>query len=66
MGDHEGTLKIDHDDFSKETKPFLKRFGGTFGSLRFSEKPFSKTFLGFTPFWDSKPTNAIHADSPGV
>ena len=27
---------------------------------------FSNTFLGFTPYWDYKPTNAIHADSPGV
>ena len=22
--------------------------------------------MGFTPYWDYKPTNAIHADSPGV
>ena len=22
--------------------------------------------MEFTPFWDYKPTNAIHADSPGV
>ena len=22
--------------------------------------------LGFTPYWDYKPTNVIHADSPGV
>ena len=27
---------------------------------------FFHTLLGFTPFWDYKPTNAIHADSPGV
>ena len=24
------------------------------------------TFLGFTPYWDSKPTNAFHSHSPGV
>ena len=24
------------------------------------------TSLGFTPYWDYKPTTAIHADSPGV
>ena len=24
------------------------------------------TFLGFTPFWDYKPTKAWPADSPGV
>ena len=22
--------------------------------------------MGFAPFWDYKPTNAVHADSPGV
>ena len=22
--------------------------------------------MGFTPYWDHKPTNAFHADSPGV
>ena len=27
---------------------------------------FLYTFLGFTPFWDYKPTNAIHTISPGV
>ena len=25
-----------------------------------------KASLGFTPYWDYKPTNAIHADSPAV
>ena len=28
MGDQEGTLKVENDEFSKKTKPFLKRFGG--------------------------------------
>ena len=27
---------------------------------------FFNTLLGFTPYWDYKPTNAIHEDSPGV
>ena len=45
---------------------FLTRFGSTFGTLRFDEKSFFNTLLGFTPYWDYKPTNAIHADSPGV
>ena len=27
---------------------------------------FLYTFLSFTPYWDYKPTNAIHADSSGV
>ena len=34
--------------------------------MRFDEKSFKNTSLGFTSYWDYKPTNAIHADSPGV
>ena len=44
----------------------LTRFGSLSGTLRFDEKSFSNTLLGFTPYWDHKPTNAIYADSPGV
>ena len=50
MGDHEGTLKIEYDDTSMKTKLILTRFGGTFGTLRFDERSFFKTFLGFTPY----------------
>ena len=49
-----------------KTKLSLTRFGGTFGTLRFDENSFLNTFLSFTSYWDYKPTNAIHADSPGV
>ena len=66
LGDHEGTLKIEYDDLNKKTNLILKRFGGTFGTLRFNEKSFFRTLLGFAPFWDYKPTNAIQADSPFV
>ena len=65
-GGHEGTLQIEYDDISMKTKFFLTRFGGTFGKLRFDEKSFFDTLLGFTPFWNYKPTNAIHADSSRV
>ena len=34
--------------------------------IRFNEKPFLITLWAFTLYWDYKPTNAIHADSPGV
>ena len=64
IGDHEGTLKIGYDDFSMKTKLTLKRFGGTFGTLRFDEKSFFSTLLCFTPYWAYKPTNAFHSDSP--
>ena len=52
---------------SMKRKPILTRFGGTFGRLGFDENSFfSNTLLGFTPYWDYKPTNAIHSDYPGV
>ena len=45
----------------------MTRFGSTCGTLRFDKKIFLfHTFLKFEPFWDNTPTNAIHAESPGV
>ena len=66
LGDHENTLQIKYDDINKKVKLILTRFGSTFGTLRCDEKSFFHTLLGFDPYWDYKPTNAIHADSPGV
>ena len=66
LGDHQGTSQIEYDDFNKKFKPILTRFGSTFGTFRFDKKSFFDTFLKFEPYWDYKPTNAIHADSPGV
>ena len=66
MGDHEETLKIEHDDITFKTKLSLKRFGGTFGTLRFDEESLFVALYGFTPFWEYKPTNAVHEDSAVV
>ena len=44
----------------------MKRFGSNFGTLSFDEKSFFHTLLKFDPYWDYKPTNAFHAESPGV
>ena len=66
FGDHEGTLQIEYDDLDKKVKLILTRFGDNFGTLRFDKKSFFHTLLGFTPYWDNKPTNAIFADAPGV
>ena len=66
LRDHEGNLKIEYDDISSKTKLILTRFGLTFGTLRFDEKSFFKTLMGFTQQWDYKPTDAIQADSSGV
>ena len=52
MGELEGTLQIEYDDMSMKTKLILTRFGGTFGRLRFDQRCFLNTLLGFTPFWD--------------
>ena len=43
----------------------MTSFGSTFGTLRFDKKSFFHTLLGFEPYWDYKPTNAIFADAPG-
>ena len=63
LGDLESSLKIKYDTVSKKTKPNLKPFARTFGTLRFLERSFFNTSLGFTPFWDYKPTITFHADS---
>ena len=49
-GDHEGTLQIEYDDVFMKTKLILIPFGSTFGTLRFVERSFFDTFLGFTPY----------------
>ena len=66
LGDHECTLQIENDDLNKKVKLILTRFGSTLGTLRFDKKSYFHTLLKFEPYWDYKPTNAIHADSPGV
>ena len=66
LGNHDGSLKIEYDDLNKNVKLILTRFGSTFETLRFDEKSFFHTLLGFAPYWDYKPTNAFFADAPGV
>ena len=36
------------------------------GTLRFDKRSFFHTFLGFTPYWDYKPTNSNRDAIPGV
>ena len=68
---HSEIKQIEYDDISMKTKILLKfksnrqrMFG--LGTLKFDERSFFHTLLGFIPYWDYKPTNAIHANSPGV
>ena len=65
LGDLGGTLQIEYYDSNKKVKLILTPFGDTLGTLRFDEKSFFYTLLGFDPYWDYKPTNAIHAVYPG-
>ena len=66
LGDHERTLQTKFDDNTKKTKLLLTCFGSHFGTLRFDEKSFFITSLGFTAYWDYKPNNTVHNYSPGV
>ena len=66
MRHHEGTLQIEFEDTTFKTKLLLNRFGSTFRILKLDEKSLLNTLLGFTPIWNYKPTNAIHAVSAGV
>ena len=66
LSEQEKSLETEYEDISMKIKLILKQFGGTFGMLGFDRKSFFITLLSFTPFWDSKPTNAHHADSHGI
>ena len=60
------TIQIEYDDISMKTKIILKYIGGrkTFvlGTLRFDERSFFRTLLGFTPYWDYKPSGVYNSD----
>ena len=66
IGNNEGTPKIEYDNISRKTKPILTRFGLTFGMFLVDEISLIYILIGFTHFWDYKPTNATQVDSPGV
>ena len=55
---HMETIQIEYDDISMKTKIILKYIGGlerfVLGTLRFDERSFFRTLLGFTPYWDYK------------
>ena len=66
MGWSRGAVQIENDENSMKTETILPRFGRTFGILRFKEESFINTLLGFLPFCECKPTNALHIDSSGI
>ena len=68
---HSEIIQIEYDDISMKTKIILKFKDGDrkmfgLGALRFNERSFFHTLLGFTPYWDYKPTNSNNVTIPGV
>ena len=63
---HMETIQIEYDDISMKTKILLKYIGGqkmfVLGTLRFDERSFFHTLLGFTPYWDYKPSGVYTSD----
>ena len=67
---HSEIIQIDNDDITVKTKTILKYIGGQkkfgLGTLRFDERSFFHTLLGFEPYWDYKPSNSNYVAIPGV
>ena len=66
---HNEIIEIEYNDIRMKTKIILKYISGkmfVLGTLRFDERSFFHTLLGFTPYWHYKSTNTNHAVSPGV
>ena len=67
---HQETIQLKYDDISIRTTIVLKfkneekKFA--LGTLRFDMQSFFHTLLGFSPYWDYKPTNYNHVLIPGV
>ena len=66
LDDHKGNIQIEYDEINKKVKLILSSFANGFGTLRFDDNSFFHTLLGFDPYWDYKPSIAIHAVFPGV
>ena len=67
---HEGTIQLEYDDISMRATIVLKfkseKTMFALGTLRFDKQSFFHTFLGFSPYWDYKPTNSSHVLISGV
>ena len=63
---HTETMQIEYDDISMKTKIISKYIDGrkmfVLGTLRFDERSFLHTLLGFTPYWDYKPSGVYTSD----
>ena len=62
IGGERGSVRIEYDDISMKTKLIFDYFL----ALRFNKKSFFHSLLGFTPYWDYKPTNGVNSESAGI
>ena len=60
------SIQAEYDDISMKTKIILNYIGErkmfVLGTLRFDRTSFFHTLLGFTPYWDYKPSNVYTSD----
>ena len=67
---HGEIIETEYDDIAMKTIIILKYEGGQnkfgLGTLRFDERSFFHSLLGFETYWDFKPTNSNHVVIPGV
>ena len=67
---HEESIQLEYDDISMRTTIVLKfkneKAKFNLGTLRFDKQSFFHTLLGFSPYWDYKPTNSDHVRFAGV
>ena len=66
FSDHMEIIQLENEDISMKTKVILKYIDGqkifVLGTLRFDEKSFFHTLLGFTPYWDYKAPGVYTSD----
>ena len=67
---HQETIQLEYDDISMRATIVLKfkneKNMFALGTLRFDKQSFFHTLLGFSPYWDYKPSNSNHVLIPGV
>ena len=67
---HEETIQLEYDDISMRATIVLKfkndKMKFALGTLRFDKQSFFHTLLGFSAYWDYKPSNSNHVLIPGV
>ena len=67
---HEETIQLEYDDISMRATIILKfkneKMKFALGTLRFYKQSFFHTLLGFSPYWDYKPSISNHVLIPDV